>query len=134
MEVKSEKGYTGIDIAISVIVLFIFISLIAILSYNFNSSSQEIKLKAEATQIAVEEMEQLKNELSFEEIKDIRNSEYKKEEIKTGFFETILIQDYADRNPDKVFGLVKKVTVKIQYIWKGKEQAIELSTILSKES
>jgi len=36
-KIRSQKGYTGIDIAISVIVIFIFVSLIAMLIYNFNS-------------------------------------------------------------------------------------------------
>lgn len=134
MKGKSEKGYTGIDIAISVVVLFIFVSLIATMSYQFNSSVNAVKLKSEAAEIAVEEIEKLKNELTFDEIKNMRNYEYANEEIKTGFFETILIQDYADVNSEKTPELVKKVTVKIQYKFKKNIQTIELSTIVSKES
>lgn len=134
MKKKNEKGYTGIDIAISVVVLFTFVSLMATMSYQFNSSVNEIKLKSEATQIAVEEIEKLKNELTFEEIKNRRNYEYSNREIKTGFFETIWIQDYADMNTQKTPELVKKVTVKIQYKFKKEVHTIELSTIVSKES
>ena len=76
MKIRSEKGYTGIDIAISVVVLFLFVSLIATMSYQVNSSVNGVKLKSEATQIAVEEIEKLKNELTFEEIKIMRNHEY----------------------------------------------------------
>lgn len=141
---KSEKGYTGIDIAISVVVIFIFVSVIATLSYTFNSSSKEVELKAEATAIAVEEIENIKS-MKFEEIENISeangNSEYiLKEEIKdeeennTGFYRTITIQDYADIAADKTSGLVKKVTVTIQYMFKGKTQTVELSTSIAKES
>lgn len=134
MKIRSEKGYTGIDIAISVVVLFLFVSLIATMSYQVNSSVNGVKLKSEATQIAVEEIEKLKNELTFEEIKNMRNHEYYNQEVKTGFFETVYIQDYADINVEKTPELVKKVTVKVQYKFKKDIHTIELSTILSKES
>ena len=137
MNKKSEKGFTGIDIAISVVVLFIFVSIIAFLSYGFNSSAKEIELKSEATSLAVQEIDALKNSLTFDIIADRRQSDEennKTEEIKTGFYKTVIIQDYADIYPEKVVGLVKKVTVKIQYMSKGKEQSVELSTIFSKEN
>lgn len=139
MNWKSEKAYTGIDIAISVVVLFIFVSLIAFLSYGFNSSAKEIQLKSEATAIAVEEIENLKNSLSFDMIKDIRSTSENggiyvpTTEIKEGFYKTVIIEDYADIHEDKVPNLVKKVTVKIEYMFKGDKQKVELSTIFSKE-
>lgn len=143
---KSEKGYTGIDIAVSVIVLFIFVSLIAILSYYMNSSTKEIALKSEATSLAIEAIEEMKN-IDFSDIENRSiangNSQYfptdmtkQSEEIvgKQGFYKKIMIEDYTDTNPDKISGLVKKITVQIQYMFKGKEQKVELSTIMSKES
>ena len=52
------------------------------------------------------------------------------------FFKTIIVQDYADldNNSEKIPNLVKKVTVKISYMFQAKEQSVELSTILSKEN
>ena len=139
MKIKSEKGYTGIDIAVSIIVIFIFVSLIATLSYNMNSSNKEVELKSEAISIAITEIENMKN-MNFSDIAGISvangNSQYiSTEEVsgKTGFYRNITIQDYADLNTDKTPGLVKKVTVQIKYMFKGKEQTVELSTILSKE-
>ena len=64
---KSEKGFTGVDIVISVIILFIFISLIAFLSYNISSTSKDLELKSEATALAIEEIEKIKN-MSFENL------------------------------------------------------------------
>ena len=61
MKWKSEKGYTGIDIAVAVVVLFLFVSVIAFLSYGMNSKTKEIELQSEATHLAVEEIETLKN-------------------------------------------------------------------------
>lgn len=132
MSFKNEGGYTGIDIAISVVVLFILVSAIAMLSYGFNSSAKEIEKKAEATRIAVEEIEEIKNTVSFEEVDNLNTQT--QETDTTGFFRTIVIEDYADLHENKVPGLVKKITVKIQYNFKAKEQTVELSTIVSKEN
>ena len=141
MNRKSEKGFTGIDIAIAVVVLFLFVSLIAFLSYGINSLTKEIELKSTATEIAVEEIENLKSQWDFEDIANRSiangNSEYiKAEEITNpkGFYRTITIEDYADKAEGKTPGLVKKVTVKIQYMFKGNEEGVELSTIFSKEN
>ncbi len=141
MKIKSEKGFTGIDMAISVIVLFIFVSLIALLIYNFNSSTKEVELRSEATYLAIDEIENIKNE-GFEAIETIRYDEenpyYIDEETETtGFYKKVIVQDYADLNPGDttiIPNLVKKVTVQISYMFKGKTQTVELSTVLSKES
>lgn len=132
---KSEKGYTGIDIAISVVVIFIFVSVIATLSYTFNSSSKEVELKAEATAIAVEEIEKMKNKtIEKTETEDTSYRETTEIENKQGFYRTITVQDYHDIDATKISGLVKKVTVTIQYMFKGETQTVELSTIIAKES
>ena len=141
MKIKSEKGFTGIDIAISVIVLFIFVSLIAFLIYNFNSSSKEIELKTEATYLAIDEIETVKNN-GFETYKDLSEKQGNnvivdnEETTKKGFYKTITVKDYTDMegNEDKVQNIVKQITVKITYMFKGQEQVVELSTILSKEN
>ena len=142
MKFYSEKGYTGVDIAISVIVIFIFVSLISFLIYRFNSSAKEVELKSEATSIAVEEIEKVKQDgfdgMNKDTKKDKNGNslENQKVENKEGFFKTIIVQDYADldNNSEKIPNLVKKVTVKISYMFQAKEQSVELSTILSKEN
>ncbi len=145
MQIETEKGFTGIDIAIAVVVIFIFVSLIAIMTYNINSSSKEMDLKSQALSIAVDEIEMMKN-VDFDTIKDYskkQNSQYRPSDVtkqteeiegKEGFFRRITIEDYADEFSDKIAGLVKKVTVQIKYSFKGEEQTVELSTILSKKS
>ena len=113
--------------------------------YRFNSSAKEVELKSEATSIAVEEIEKVKQD-GFEkydgmnkdtkEDKNGNSLENQKVENKEGFFKTIIVQDYADldNNSEKIPNLVKKVTVKISYMFQAKEQSVELSTILSKEN
>lgn len=132
MNFKSERGYTGIDIATSIVILFIFVSLIATLSYNFSSTSKQIELRAEATALAVSEIEQMKNKrLEDIETEDIDYGETI--EIQEGFFRTITVLDYHDIDETKLAGLVKKVTVQIQYKFHQEIETVELSTIISKE-
>ena len=138
MSLKSEKGLALIDIAVSIAVLFIFVTLIVILLYSVNSNSKEIELQAKATDIAITKIEEIKAK-EFEEIKNISvangNSNYQvlqEEENEKGFFSEIIVQDYNDIEPSAISGLVKKITVRVKYMLKGKEQLIELSTILSK--
>ncbi len=140
MNLRNEKGFTGIDISVSVIIIFIFVSIIATLVYQINSTSKEIQLKSEATYLAINEIENIKNQ-GFEAYKDRSISGgnsivTQDEEVQEGYFKTTTIIDYTDiqGNEEKTKDIVKKATVKISYMYKAKEQTVELSTVLSKES
>lgn len=140
---NKERGVVGIDIAIAVVVLFIFVSIISILSYRVNSSNQEISLKSKALNIAVKEIERIKNEgfktyeaMNIESDTGITNKDLGLEnEDYEGLYETVIVEDYTDLagNEDKVANIVKKITVTINYAFKGKTQEISLNTVLSKE-
>lgn len=145
MKNKRENGYTLVDIAISVVVLFIFISILAMLFYQFGSSSDEIERKSTATNLAISEIEQIKSN-GFEKYIGLNQNSTKdndgntlKSPIQTkeeGFSKTITVQDYKDLegNSDAIEDVVKIITVKISYMFKGEEQTVELSTVLSKEN
>lgn len=138
MKIRSDKGFTGIDISVAVVVLFIFITLISMLIYRVSSASKEVSLRSDATYLAINEIEEVKSN-GIEAYKGIGNNSIvgeQNEEIKDheGFYKTITVSDYADNNEDKKSDVVKKVTVKVSYMFQAKEQSVELSTILSKES
>ena len=140
MKIRSEKGFTGIDISISVVIIFIFVSIIAMLIYQVNSTSKQISLRSDATYIAINEIEQVKNNgiESYVGLHDNSVVGTENEEVSgtEGFYRTITVLDYTDLegNEDKVSDVVKKVTVKISYMFQGEEQSVEISTILTKES
>lgn len=137
MKFRSQKGYTGIDIAVSVVVITIFVSLIAVVIARFNSSANEIKNKEEAVAIAVKEIENIKSQgLEVFIDKGIDTEEIITEGATDteGFYKVIIVEDYAHIEEGKLQNIVKKVTVKISYMFKGEEQTVELSTILSKEN
>lgn len=142
MKLRSEKGFTGIDISISVVIIFIFVSIIAALIAQVNSKSREISLKNDATYIAINEIEKVKSNGLEEYVgkseADGNNVICENEEIENeeGFYKTITVLDYADVEKDEAIekDIVKKVTVKISYMFRNEEQKVELSTIVSKES
>ena len=136
MKIRSEKGFTGIDIAVSVVIMFIFISVVAMLVYQVNSTAKRIELKSDAIYIAINEIEQAKiNGIEAYAGKNETTGAIKNnEEVKEGFYETLTVVDYTDIEPSAQADVVKKVTVEISYMFQGQKQSVELSTILSKES
>lgn len=145
MELRKQEGFTGIDISISIIILFIFVSIIISLSYQMNSTYKEIERRGQAVEIAVEEIEKIKNErfekyqgLYINSTTDSEGNELQNQQIegKQGYTKTIIVKDYTEinENTEKIKDVVKKVTVKISYQSKGEEQTVELSTILSKDN
>ena len=158
MKIRSEKGFTGIDISISIVIIFIFVSIIAALIAQVNRTAKEVSLKSDATYIAINEIEQVKNdgiEAYIGKSKANGNNiicENEPIENEEGFYKTITVEDYADISDVKedtdtentnegdieseeiIPDIVKRVTVKISYVFQAKEQSVELSTIVSKES
>ena len=141
MKIYSEKGFTGIDISVSVVIIFIFISIISLLVYRTNSTSKEIQLKSDAIYFAINEIENIKSKGIEEYIgKSVANGNSviaeNEETEKQGYYKTITVTDYTDLEgkTDKTKDIVKKVNVKITYMFKAKEQTVELSTILTKEN
>ena len=140
MKLRSEKGSTGIEIAVSVVIIFIFVSIIAILNYRISSTAKEIELKSDATYLAINEIESVKSDnFSKYNNRSEKNGNsiiVNNEEIKDGYYKTISVIDYTDLpgNENKTENIVKKVTVKVSYMFKAKEQTVELSTVVTKEN
>lgn len=55
-------------------------------------------------------------------------------EVQQGYYRTIIVEDYHDIDSTKEPDIVKKITVQIQYMFKGKKENVELSTIVAKEN
>ena len=140
MKIRSENGFTGVDISIAVIIILIFVSLVAVLIAQVNSTGKEISLRSDATYIAINEIEQVKiNGFETYKGKSIANGNnvITKDEAVSGtqgYYKTIEVEDMNDIDTQKTADIVKRVTVKISYMFQGKVQDVELSTILSKEN
>ena len=140
MHFKSEKGFTGSDTAVALIIIFIFISVMTTLSYNFITSNKELERRSDATDIAIDEIEQIKNNsFNIYEGKSQTNNnsficENQAVEGKQGYYKTIEVVDYADITEGKQEDIVKKVIITISYKFKNQEQKVELSTVIAKEN
>ena len=141
MNIKSQKGFTGADVTVAVLIVTIFAAIIATLYQNYVTTSKQIERKAQATQYAVEVIEEIKNNSSKYFTEDNATAERidisDNEAIgNTGYSKTVFLEDYSTLGlkEDAKVGYVKKVNVRITYKVKNKVESVELSTIISKES
>ena len=129
MKFKSEKGITGIDITVSTIIITIFISLIGVLIYSSNMNSQKITRRTEATNYAVNIIEEIKA-LNFDDVQENEGENI----LDTPYRKEVEVIDYNSINSEAEEGIIKKVTVRVSYKERKGTQSIELSTIISKGS
>ena len=129
MNLRDQRGVTGVDITISVILITILISLITVLSYNIQRNSQDVQRRTEATSYEG-------NTINDERFKDKYIVDASGNP--TGFYQEVRVEDYSEiregEGSQKVPDLLKRVTVKISYKSGKDTQIVELSTLMSKES
>ena len=143
MDIKSEKGITGMDIAISVIIITIFISLIAVLSFNIQKTQEDIKRRSEATSYAIEIIEELKlngfsnlPEKGTNKIDGFEDGYILDEEgMATPYYQEITVKDYSELegNENKYAEIIKIITVKISYKSGSETESVEITTDITKE-
>ena len=139
MNLRDQKGFTGMDITAAIMIVTIFSAIIATLYQNYSISSKKIERKAEATNYAVQTIEEIKSNTSKYFNEENANQEtitvYNNDEISAGYTRTAEIVDYAslEGNEDKQLGYAKNVSVTVSYKVGNKEEKVELSTVISKE-
>ena len=141
MNIKQEKGFSAVDIAISVVLLTIFIALIGNLIVNINLDSARAERKNIASGYAVQEIERLKskgyvedyndkgiNQIDTLEENDIMDSDGNF----TGYHKKVTIEDYVHvvNNSDAEGNLVKQITVDISYKVGSKQESVTISTLI----
>lgn len=141
MNVKNEKGITGIDITLSVILIAIFIGILTTISYNIQNNEKQASRQAEALNYAIETIEEIKS-LDFSELPTVGNSKitgfadgYITDSVgkATPYYRTVTVQDYNEINSNSESEVVKRVTVEISYKYQNESKSITLSTIKGKE-
>ena len=143
---KSERGFTAIDVSIAIILTFIFVSILAVLFFQYNNSSQELERKSQATYYAISEIEQIKNSnfdeyigMGITQIDTIEEGNIQAENESgniedTEYYKTITVEDYSLTRPEKKIDYVKTIKVQISYKFNNKTQSVELSTVKTKAS
>lgn len=141
MNIRSQKGFAGADVTVAVLIVTVFAAIIATLYQNYVTTSKEIQRKAEATQYAVETIEEIKQNSA----EYFTGDNETKERIEvsdnelienTGYTKTVFLEDYSTLGlkEDAIPGYVKKVNVRIAYKLGKDIKSVELSTVISKES
>lgn len=133
MKLKSNKGFTGIDISVAVVVFIIFSSVVATLFYNYVITSKKIERKTIATNLCIEIIEALK-ESPFDEliktsetpmsIEDLQTISGKTINLPNGYVPEINIEDYKDEN------IIKILRVTISYKENNKTDDITIETLV----
>lgn len=159
MNFKNNKGYVITDVSISIIILLILIPVIMGMVYKVNTTKRATESKAEAINILVNTLEAAKGigvtdlvdsgettakKLIFEKIKeDIYKEKISFEENETEsaivdtdkgkYLLSLEVVDFADSDDSPVGvqrNVVKIVKAKIEYRINGKNEELNISTVL----
>ena len=128
MKLRSNKGITGIDLAIAIIVLVTFTSLIITLMSSIYRNSIDIQKNANAMAYATIVLEKV-DEKAFEEI----NADFVNTLKDSG--EVEISSDYIITISTEVLeeNLIKKVGVKVSYDINGEQRTITINKLKIKE-
>ncbi len=133
MNIKSEKGITGIDISVAIIIILLFVSIIATLIYNYSTTSKEINRKSTATYMIIDILEHAKSidyaSLTNEEVKNYIATEDKFKE--QGYMITSKVEDCTQLlGEEATEDILKKVTANVKYLVNGEEKELQIYTIV----
>ena len=128
MKLRSNKGITGIDLAIAIIALATFTGLIITLMSNIHRNSIDIQKNANAMAYATIVLEKV-DEKAFEEI----NADFVNTLKDSG--EVEISSDYIINFSTEVLeeNLIKKVGVKVSYDINGEQRTITINKLKIKE-
>lgn len=135
MNLKNNKGYTGVDISIAMIIIMIFIPTLFAISYSVQKTSNEVKRKSEAVSIATEILESAKvadyenlDNMEEEGYISVLEAKYSKDvsydiniEVENYYPTDVEVEDRED--------LIKKVKVTVTYPIGKKTKSIDISTV-----
>lgn len=136
MNLKSNKGFTGVDVAIASLALIIFMSLITGLFYNISSTNKKIERKSMATQLAIKTIETMKKtnfeellpNMTLDELNEVQDFEENKIiNIPNGYNISISVQKYNDEE------VIKIISVTVSYRNGKNTENVKLETLVKIE-
>lgn len=149
MNLKSEKGFTGIDITVALIIMTLFISIITVVLYNMTKESKEMERNSEATYIATDIIEKFKalnydnvnitnnaeneNYVSIEQYNDANQNKIDGITIPDGYIVSIKVEQYRPEGETLNIDLVKTVKVKVEYKVGKEVKNVKLKTTLTRD-
>lgn len=153
MNIRSEKGISGIDIIVAIFLITMFVTLITVMSGRLTTTEKETGRSAEAVRYATNIIEEIKGEsiLSFDGVTnaDIDNlvalevsaghllEDYTKQYIldsnnqETAFYQEVFVIDYADIENGAEREKLKKIIVKVSYKEQEQNKSVTLETMIN---
>lgn len=132
MNIKDNKGVTGVDVAVAIVVIIVFLSIITAMFYNVSTSSKNISRKAEATHVAVDVIEKMK-QAEFGDLEVTGETRQKLSEtsiptladytVANPYDVEITVEDYKDGNA------VKIITAYVKYKVNKKDEEVKIQTL-----
>ena len=148
MNLRDNKGITGIDISVALIIIVLFVGIISTLSYNYVIASRSMNRKAIATNIAISKIESIKSQPYDQVIETNGNlsemTEYRDingVQAPNGPYEVVTeVQKYINSNyinntqdRTQLQDVIKIVKVTVNYNTGNRKESIELKTTITKE-
>lgn len=145
MNLRGNKGITGVDLSVALVIIVLFVGLVATLIYNFGLSSKGVNRTAVATNIAIAKLEELKNQ-NYDSLQE-KTTEYKDEsgttqtnapyevitEI-TKYAKSDYVKNLSAQEIANLQDVIKIAKVTVKYTVGKKIESIDLSTVLIKEN
>lgn len=136
MNLKSNKGFTGVDIAIASLAFIIFVSLITGLFYNISSTNRKIDRKSTASQLAIKVIETMKrtnfdelqlNMTTLESLNNVQQEEDKIINIPNGYNIEISVEKYREEET------IKTIRVIVSYEVGKDTENVKIETLVKKQ-
>lgn len=144
MNIRNNKGVTGVDLSVALIIIVLFVGLIIMLVNNFGVSTKGINRTTIATNIAIVKIEELKS-LEYDtlngttvEYKDENgitqaSAPYKVTTEITKYIDSEYVNNLSDEEKEKMQDVIKIVKVTVEYKVGNKNENIDISTVITKE-
>ena len=143
MDLRNNKGITGIDISVALIIIVLFVGIVSTLSYNYVVASRSVNRKAIATNIAIARIEELK-QTPYDEILEMDETSQDATKYAnadgvmltsgSGPYKVVTkVQKYTNPNIENIQDVIKIITVTVNYNIANREENIELRSTITKE-
>lgn len=132
MNLRSNKGITGVDISVAILILILLVGVVAALISNYTSNSKEINRKSTASYIIIDILEYAKSS-NYGDLKQEMIDGYvgEKYDLKNdGYKVKAKLQTSEDIYGEGAEDIMKKITVNVSYLVNNEEENLEIYTII----
>lgn len=131
INVKSNSGFTMVDLITALAIFAIFTTVISTLMYNSFKTNIQVKMSGASIYYAMQILEDI-DKISYEDVKNGMESEYiSKFSIPSGFTINIDVSNYNEGNNKE--DLIKKVKLTISYELSDNTESIVINRLKVKE-